>query len=128
MAAPPTPLVTGVTQIAIAAEDPQKLAAFYTDVLGLERLFDTGGMIFLRAGAVRLMIGARQPEQKIGGDAVFYFEPTVWGTTEKALEAAGVAFLHPAVSLMKAEGRELALRAFNDPEGHTLALFGWRAA
>ena len=85
-------------------------------------------MIFLRAGAVRLLIGPKQPDQQIGGDAMFYFEPTVWATTEQALETAGVTFLHNAVPLMKAEGRELALRAFKDPEGHTLAMFGWRAA
>jgi hypothetical protein len=30
--------------------------------------------------------------------------------------------------VQRMEGRELALRAFKDPEGHSLALMGWRAA
>lgn len=124
----PTPLVSGITQIALASADPAKLADFYVRVLGLTIQFETAGMIFLEAGAVRLMIGPKQPDQSIGGDAMVYFEPTVWSATESALERAGVAFVHSAVVLMKAEGRELALRGFKDPEGHNLALFGWRAA
>ena len=127
--APPTPLFTGMTQVAFASENPAKLAGFYRDVLGLEYLFETAGMVFLRAGGVRLMIGPKQPNQDVGsGDVMFYFEPTVWSATEKALTDAGVTFLHDAATLMRAEGREMMLRAFKDPEGHTLAMFGWRAA
>ncbi len=126
---PPEPIVTGIRQIALASADPAKLAAFYTRALGLQVLFETGGMIFMDAGAgVRLMIGAKQPEQTIGGDAVFYFEPVIWAAAERAVSAAGGAFIHDAATLQRAEGRDLMLRAFKDPEGHTLALLGWRAA
>lgn len=129
MSAPPEPIVTGMRQIALASADPAKLADFYKRALGLPVLFETGGMIFMDAGAgVRLMIGAAQPEQTVGGDAVFYFEPVIWGIAENAVAAAGGAFVHNAVTLQKAEGRELMLRAFKDPEGNTLALMGWRAA
>ena len=125
--APPEPLINGVTQIAIASAEPAKLADFYRRALGLELLFETAGMYFLGAGNTRLMIGPKQPDTSMGGDAVFYFEPSVWAVAEAAIEKAGASFLHPAVPLQRAEGRELALRAFKDPEGHTLALFGWRA-
>jgi hypothetical protein len=74
------------------------------------------------------MIGHAQPGQSIGGDAVIYFEPRDWSAAEAALEARGVAFTHPSQVVQRAEGRELALRAFRDPEGHTLALLGWRPA
>ena len=128
MSAPPEPIVTGIRQIALASADPAKLADFYKRALGLPILFETNGMIFLDAGAgLRLMIGAAQPNQTPGGDAVFYFEPVIWAIAEKAVTAAGGAFVHDAVTLQKAEGRELMLRAFKDPEGHTLALIGWRA-
>ncbi|WP_395644985.1 VOC family protein [Terricaulis sp.] len=128
MSAPPEPIVTGMRQIALASADPAKLADFYKRALGLPVLFETGGMIFMDAGAgIRLMIGAKQPDQTVGGDAVFYFEPVIWGIAEKSVTAAGGAFIHDAVTLQKAEGRDLLLRAFKDPEGHTLALIGWRA-
>lgn len=121
------PLLSGIAQIALASADPQKLTAFYRDTLGLPVLFETSGMTFFQSGATRLMIGPAQPGQSVGGDAVIYFEPRDWSATEAALEARGIAFLHPAQALQKAPGRELMLRPFRDPEGHYLAIMGWRA-
>lgn len=122
------PLLSGIAQIALASADPQKLTAFYRDTLGLPVLFEASGMTFFQSGATRLMIGPAQPDQSVGGDAVIYFEPRDWSATEAALEARGIAFLHPAQALQKAPGRELMLRPFRDPEGHYLAIMGWRAA
>ena len=121
------PLLTGICQIALASADPGALVAFYRDTLGFPVLFETNGMTFFQSGATRLMIGAAQPGQQVGGDAILYFEPRDWSSTESALEAKGIAFLHPAQKLQEAQGRELMLRAFKDPEGHALAIMGWRA-
>jgi catechol 2,3-dioxygenase-like lactoylglutathione lyase family enzyme len=129
MSTPPTPLFTRMSQVALASDDPAKLVAFYRDVLGFRYAFETAGMHFLDIGGVMFMIGPKYPGMSIGGDATFYFEPTAWGATEAALTKACVTWLNEnAIVLQKAEGRELALRAFKDPEGHTLAMFGWRAA
>lgn len=122
----PTPLLSGIAQIALASADPPALVAFYRDTLGLPVLFEASGMTFFQSGSTRLMIGAVQPGQSIGGDAVIYFEPRDWSAAEAKLEEAGVAFTHPAQVVQQAPGRELALRAFKDPEGHQLALLGWR--
>jgi len=122
----PTPLLSGIAQIALASADPGKLVAFYRDTLGLPVLFEASGMTFFQSGATRLMIGAAQPGQSVGGDAVIYFEPRDWSAAETKLEEAGVAFMHPAQVVQQAPGRELALRPFKDPEGHQLALMGWR--
>ena len=129
MSTPPTPLFTRMSQIAVASEAPEKLVAFYRDVLGFRYAFETAGMHFLEIGGVMFMIGPKYPGMSIGGDATFYFEPTAWSATEAALIKANVVWHNDsAVVLQKAEGRELCLRAFKDPEGHTLAMFGWRAA
>jgi len=122
------PLLTGIAQVALASADPSALVSFYRDTLGLPVLFEASGMTFFQSGATRLMIGPAQPSQIVGGDAVIYFEPRDWSAAESALEAKGLAFLGPAQKLQQAPGRELMLRAFKDPEGHTLALLGWRAA
>jgi len=127
MNAPPL-LLSGISQVALASADPGALVAFYRDTLGLPVLFETVGMTFFQSGATRLMIGPAQPGQSVGGDAVIYFEPRDWSAAEAALEAKGVAFLHPAQKLQEAPGRELMLRPFRDPEGHYLAIMGWRAA
>lgn len=122
------PLISGIAQIALASADPPTLVSFYRDTLGLPVLFEASGMTFFQSGATRLMVGPAQPGQHVGGDAVIYFEPRDWSAAEAKLEAAGVAFLHPAQTVQRAEGRELALRPFKDPEGHQLALLGWRPA
>ena len=128
LSGPPSPLVTGITQIAIGSANPAALVGFYKRALGLDVLFETGGMYFLGAGGVQLMIGPNAPGAPGAGDSMFYFAPTVWAAAEAAVEAAGAKFSSPAIVLMRAEGRELALRGFKDPEGHMLALFAWRPA
>lgn len=125
MSLPPEPIVTGIRQIALGSKNPARLADFYHRALGLTKLFETNGMVFMDGGGVRLMIGAKPPEEVIGGDTVLYFEPIIWSVAEAAVEAAGAAFLHPRLTLQRAPGRELVLRAFKDPEGHGLALLGW---
>ncbi|MFT3727727.1 MAG: hypothetical protein QM759_07880 [Terricaulis sp.] len=124
----PLPRFTRVSQIAIASEDPAKLVAFYRDMLGFRYAFETAGMHFLDIGGMLFMIGPKYPGVSIGGDTTLYFEPTAWRSTEAALTKAGVGFVHDTVILQKENDRELALRAFKDPEGHTLAMFGWRDA
>ncbi|ANP47069.1 VOC family protein [Candidatus Viadribacter manganicus] len=120
-------LLTGICQVALASTDPGALVAFYRDTLGLPVLFEASGMTFFQSGATRLMVGGAHPGQQIGGDTVLYFEPRDWSAAESALEGKGIAFLHPAQKLQEAPGRELMLRAFKDPDGHTLAIMGWRA-
>jgi catechol 2,3-dioxygenase-like lactoylglutathione lyase family enzyme len=124
----PTPLLSGIAQIALSSADPVALVGWYRDVLGLPVLFEAGGMTFFQSGATRLMIGANHHGAAIGGtDITIYFEPRDWSAAETALEAKGVVFGGAAQVVQQAPGRELALRAFKDPEGHTLALLGWRA-
>ena len=129
MNAPPESLIAGICQIALTSADPLKLVAYYRDILGLPVLFEASGMTFFQSGAARLMIGPNHHGAEIGGeDVTLYFEPRDWSAAEAKLEAASVAFTHDAEVLQRAPGRELALRAFKDPEGHSLALMGWRAA
>lgn len=121
------PLLSGIAQIAITSADPAKLVAWYRDVLGFPVLFEASGMTFFQSGATRLMIGPNHHGADIGGaDITLYFEPRDWSAAESALSQRGVAFTHDAQVVQRASGRELALRAFKDPEGHSLALLGWR--
>ena len=125
----PAPLLSGIAQIALTSADPGKLVAWYRDVLGLAVLFEASGMTFFQSGATRLMIGPNHHGAQIGGaDITVYFEPRDWSAAEAALAERGVAFTHEAQVLQRAPERELALRAFKDPEGHSLALLGWRPA
>ncbi|MDP3738115.1 MAG: VOC family protein [Hyphomonadaceae bacterium] len=119
-----SPGIKGMLQLAIAASDPAKLSAYYRETLGLSILFETAGMSFFGAGGVRLMIGPAQGAK--AGDKILYFEPEDFEAAEAALEANGVKFPAGANVLQREGERELALRPFQDPEGNTLALMGWR--
>jgi catechol 2,3-dioxygenase-like lactoylglutathione lyase family enzyme len=129
MNSPAPALLSGIAQIALTSADPGALVAWYRDVLGFPVLFEASGMTFFQSGATRLMIGGNAHGANIGGqDVTIYFEPRDWSAAETALTERGVAFAHEAQVVQKAPGRELALRAFKDPEGHSLALMGWRSA
>ena len=119
-------MLNGLVQVALSSADPAKLSAWYRDTLGIPVAFQASGMTFFLAGSMRFMIGPKQPDQQIGGDAILYFEPTDWIAANKAFEAKGVAFLGDATAVQQGPGRELMVRAFKDPEGHRLALLGWR--
>lgn len=120
--------IMGVCQIGIASPAPEKLVAFYRDILGFAVLFETGGMTFMRAGVTSLMIGAVPNAQAPGGDVMLYFEPMDWNATEARLEAAGVVFDRPAIAVQRDGTREHMLRPFKDPEGRPIYLMGWREA
>lgn len=121
-------LLNGVCQIGIASTAPEKLVAFYRDVLGFPVLFEAGGMTFMRAGATSLMIGSVPDTKAPSGDVMLYFEPADWNAAEAKLEAAGVAFDRPAMAVQRDGAREHMLRPFKDPEGRPIYLMGWRAA
>ncbi len=121
------PVIKGFAQIGIATTEPDKIVAFYRDVLGFPVLFEAGGMSFLQAGATSLMIGAAAEPQAIGGDILLYFEPNDWNEAQAKLESAGVVFERDAQIVQRHENREHVLRPFRDPEGRRLYLLGWRA-
>ncbi len=113
-------------QVGIVTSRPDELVAFYRDTLGLPLLFEAGGMRFLQAGNVSLMIGGGTPST-VSGDVILYFEPADWDAAVSDLEGKGVRFVHDAVAVQREAGREHLLRPFRDPEGRPLYLLGWRA-
>jgi len=121
-------LFNGVCQIGIATSQPEKIVAFYRDVLGCPVLFEASGMTFIRVGGTSLMIGGAPDAKPPSGDVIIYFEPADWEATNAKLEAAGVSFIRDAMVVQRDGAREHMLRPFADPEGRPIYLHGWRAA
>lgn len=117
-----------IAQIALGVKDVAKSIAFYRDTLGLPLLFEAGGMAFLACGEERLMLGKAQGETPASGEVYIYFDAGDWMRTETALTARGILFDGPTVIVEKKPGEEHALRFFKDPDGHRLAIMGWRKA
>jgi catechol 2,3-dioxygenase-like lactoylglutathione lyase family enzyme len=110
--------------VALTCRDIDRARTFYRDTLGLPLLFEAGNMLFFQLEGVRLMVGlAHEPDQAIGG-SLLYFDAPDMETLGDALEARGVKFLGPAVTVQQTETHELRLREFYDPDGNALALMG----
>lgn len=126
-AAPATPKLDKVVQVAVVVRDLPRAIAFYRDTLGLTLMFETNGMAFFDAAGMRLLVG-RSDTLTPGGGAVVYFDAGDWRATEQALIARGVRFTAPTEVVQREAGREHALREFVDPDGNRLAIMGWRPA
>lgn len=79
--------VTGLVQVAQHADDLDRAAVFYTDLLGAEPLarFDPPGLLFFALGGVRLLLDVGAPP------ALLYLRVDDVRRKCEALRAAGVA-------------------------------------
>lgn len=111
-------------QVALSCRDLDRARAFYRDALGLPLLFEAGNMLFFQLEGLRLMVGlAHKPDLPIGGSLIYFDAPDI-DSLGTALEAKGIEFTGPAVTVQRTETHELKLREFFDPDGNTLALMG----
>jgi methylmalonyl-CoA/ethylmalonyl-CoA epimerase len=113
-----------LVQVALTCRDLDSARLFYRDTLGLPLLFEVGNMLFFQLEGLRLMVGlAHKPDQPIGGSLIYFDAPDI-NALGAALEARGVKFLGPAVTVQQTETHELKLREFLDPDDNALALMG----
>jgi len=113
-----------LAQVGLSCRDLDRARSFYRDALGLPLLFEAGNMLFFQLEGMRLMIGlAQNPGQPVGGSIVYFEAPDI-EALGAALEAKGVKFTGPAVTVQQTQTHELKLREFYDPDGNPLALMG----
>ncbi|HEY1960805.1 MAG TPA: VOC family protein [Rhizomicrobium sp.] len=113
-----------LVQVGLTCRDLDRARTFYRDTLGLPLLFEAGNMLFFQLEGLRLMVGLEhKPEQAIGGSLIYFDAPDMPGLGA-ALEARGVRFIGPAVTVQRTQTHELQLREFLDPDGNALALMG----
>jgi len=113
-----------LVQVALTCRDLDRARAFYRDTLGLALLFEAGNMLFFQLEGLRLMVGlAHKPDQAIGGSLIYFDAPDM-RDIGAALEARGVRFNGPPVTVQQTQTHELQLREFFDPDGNALALMG----
>jgi predicted enzyme related to lactoylglutathione lyase len=112
-----------VVQAAVTVTDLPRAVGFYRDTLGLPFLFETNGMAFFQAGAIRLLIGLN-PNGRPSDSSVLYFDAPDIDDLRAALEARGIVFHGPTQVLQRTDAGELRLASFRDPDGNALALMG----
>jgi catechol 2,3-dioxygenase-like lactoylglutathione lyase family enzyme len=113
-----------LTQVGLSVRDLDRARDFYRDVLGLQLLFETNGMLFFQLAGLRLMVGLAFDAAKPIGGSILYFDAPDFEAVVSSLERKGVIFLNDAQVLQRTDTHELKLRSFFDPDGNGLALLG----
>jgi methylmalonyl-CoA/ethylmalonyl-CoA epimerase len=120
-----TEAVTEVLQMAQHAEDLERARAFYTKLLGQEPAgyFDPPGLLFFRAGGVRLLLERGAPS------AMIYLKVDDVAASVEALRADGVDIVaEPHVIFTHADdrlgpaGTEERMAFLRDSEGNLVGL------
>lgn len=111
-----------IAQIAIGVRDPAHAKDFYQNVLGMNLLFEAGGMVFFQCGDIRLMIGPSDAPQR-GGAILYFLVPDI----QKAyadLSERNVEFVQPPHLVARMPDHDLWIAFLKDPDGNTLGMMG----
>jgi catechol 2,3-dioxygenase-like lactoylglutathione lyase family enzyme len=114
-----------IGQIARNVRDLDAAIAFYRDILGMKFLFQAPpGMAFFDCGGIRLLLGvAEDPEAETSAPtSILYYRVDDIDAAYRTLVARGVEFGRAPELAHKAEGYELWLAFFHDPDRNRLAL------
>jgi len=110
-----------IGQIALTVTDLQRAKDFYQNTLGMNLLFEAGGMAFFQCGAIRLMLGTSEKPVS-GGGTILYFRAADIEGTHAALKDRGAAIVRAPHMAARMKSHDLWLSFLNDPDGNTLAL------
>ncbi|QQE79131.1 VOC family protein [Alicyclobacillus sp. SO9] len=117
-------IVRNIGQVSISVQDLQRAIAFYRDVLGLEYIWETGGMAFFQCGEVRLMLTVPEGEDTPSGDqtSVIYYNVDDINETYNHLVSQGVVFKGEPHEIGKLGDRSILMAFLNDTEGNLMAI------
>ena len=116
-----------IGQIHVSVTDLDRAVSFYRDALGLPFLFRVPGqpMAFFDAGGVRLYLGVPEtPEFR--SNPLLYFRVDDVQEAHRVLGQRGVVFRDEPHPVHRADGTELWMVFFADPDGNILALMAER--
>lgn len=112
-----------IGQIAINVRDLEAAVTFYRDTLGMKFLFEAPPrMAFFDCGGIRLLLGVPGAEESDGQASIVYYRVEDVDAAHQVLSSRGVEFERPPELAHKAEGYELWLAFFRDPDRNLLAL------
>lgn len=120
-----------VGQIALSVANADRSEAFFSETLGLRKLFRFGTLVFFDCGGLRLLIEQNEPGTK--NASPIYFRVADIALARRELEARGVAFVDNIHLVAPMPDHDLWMTFFRDPDEHLLALMmeapkGWKLA
>ncbi|MGC1371972.1 MAG: VOC family protein [Candidatus Sulfotelmatobacter sp.] len=115
--------ITRLGQVAVNAEDVERAAAFYQDVLGLSLLFKAPpGLAFFDGGGVRLMLDRAEKPEFDHRSSILYFAVPDIQTAYGKLKENGVRFEDEPHLIAKMPTHNLWVTFFRDSEENLMAL------
>src|ERR1700685_4701072 len=115
--------ISRLGQVAIVAQDVERAATFYQEVLGLTLLFKAPpGLAFFDCGGVRLMLSRpEKPERDHPGSILYFNVPDIQSAHAKMKES-GARFDDEPHLIAKMPTHDLWMTFFRDSEDNLLAL------
>jgi methylmalonyl-CoA/ethylmalonyl-CoA epimerase len=108
-------------QISLSVDDTDVAERFYSEVLGLRKLYRFGDLVFFDCAGVRLFI-EKSSQRPLPKSSVLYFRTPDLTTVVPALKQRGVVFQGAPHRLAQMEDHDLWMAFFQDPAGNQLAL------
>jgi catechol 2,3-dioxygenase-like lactoylglutathione lyase family enzyme len=111
-----------IGQVSLDVDDLDAAVEFYEGKLGLGLIGRfPPGLAFFDCGGVRLMVSVMS-ERASSGNSILYFSVPDIQRGHEELRSRGVVFSNEPHTVHSADGYELLMAFFEDPEGNTMAI------
>ncbi len=111
-----------IGQISLTVDDVDAAESFYSETLGLRKLFRFGTLLFYDCAGVRVMIDKSRTEPFVPSSSVLYFRVPDISIAVRTLKAKGVSFVDTPHLVAPLEDHDLWMTFFKDPAGNLHAL------
>ena len=109
-------------QVSLSVDSADKAERFYSEKLGLRKLYRFGNLVFFDCGGVRLFIEQSTSQPFVPTGSVLYFRIPDISEAFREFSKRGVVFNDTPHLIASMEDHDLWMAFFNDPAGNTLAL------
>jgi methylmalonyl-CoA/ethylmalonyl-CoA epimerase len=109
-------------QVLQLVDDIDVAEKFYSETLGLRKLYRFGSLLFFDCAGVRLLVEKSDAQPFIPTRSILYFRVADIALAYTGLKDAGVAFSEAPNLVAPMPDHDLWMAFFNDPAGNTLAL------
>jgi len=115
--------ISRLGQIAIVAQDVERAAGFYQDVLGLKLLFKApAGLAFFDCGGVRLMLSRPEKPEHDHPSSILYFAVPDIQAAHLKMKQNGARFEDEPHLVAKMPDHDLWMTFFRDSENNLMGL------
>jgi methylmalonyl-CoA/ethylmalonyl-CoA epimerase len=123
--------VSRIKQIAIPVRDVDEAKRFYSEVLGLQHLFDAPpALSFFDCGGIQLMLAGPAAQGKDGNEQhpVLFYDVADIKAAYTRMTIAGAKSLNEPHVIARMNGREIWIADLSDGQGNVVALMSEVAA